>query len=85
MRSSRAWKFTHHFGTLHLPLCLWLYCHLCKSDSGSNWVAIESQWYLLAIATKFGPESNLVREPQGFKVEEMSKISILILAMWNDF
>ena len=38
----------------------------------------------LSIATKFVLASNLVRKPQGFKVEEMGQISILILVLWTD-
>ena len=61
-----------------------LYCRYSKSGAGSNWAAMESQWHLLSIATKFILAYNLVREPQGFKLEEMSHIVILIVLLWTD-
>ena len=45
---------------------------------------MESQWHLLSIATKFILASNFVREPQGFKLEEMAHIFILILVLLTD-
>ena len=61
-----------------------LYCRYSKSRAGSNWAAMESQWHLLSIASKFILALNLVRESQGFKLEEMTQIFILILVPWTD-
>ena len=45
---------------------------------------MESQLHLLSIATKFVLASNLIREPEGLKFEEIAQISILILVILTD-